>query len=91
MIATSFSEENLILDPPPQLREENIECLPVFAGRAEDGTPIVISCWKITAEEMEEMKKTGRVWLMVFGHGMPVVSVVGKNPFRGNVGKGEIV
>ena len=89
MISTSFPEENLVLDPPPGVANEEIECLPVCAARMIDGTPVIISCWKVTMEELKEIQRTGRVWLMVMGPVMAPVVVSGKNPFLDRIERGE--
>lgn len=82
MIATAFDEENAVLNPPPGVDLDKCSCLSVYRGSAEDGTPVIISCWKPTPEEWAEMRKTGRVWLVVVGRTMPPVSVLGTNPFN---------
>ncbi len=82
MIAAAFDEENGVLDPPPGVELDDCSCLSVFRGDAEDGTPVVISCWKPTPEEWEEMRRTGRVWLTILGHTMPPAAVSGHKPFQ---------
>lgn len=56
--------------------------LSVFKGDMA-GTPVVISCWKPTAQEMEELRKTGRVYLIVAGATMPPVILTAVTPFEG--------
>lgn len=90
MISTSFPEENLVLDPPIGTTNQDIECIPVYAGRLEDGAPVIISCWKVTAEELREIQRTGRVWLMVLGVAMQPVIISGKNPFEDVIERGAI-
>jgi hypothetical protein len=55
--------------------------LPVCATSMQDGTPVLISCWKVTAEELREIERTGRVWVLVAGHSMPPISPTGHCPF----------
>lgn len=83
MIATAFDEENSVLDPPPGMTVDDVHCLSVFRGKMENGIPVVVSCWKPDAEEWEEMRRTGRVWLMVMVETMPPVAMVGHNPWGG--------
>ena len=40
-----------------------------------------ISCWELTAAEVAEVMRTGRVWLHVFGQHPPVY-VGGESPFQ---------
>lgn len=76
MIAVSFDESNFVDD------ESSAIC--VFRGTI-DGNPVVISCYKVTAQELEEINRTKRVWLGVMGQSMPSVFVAGTNPFNGPV------
>jgi len=79
MIPTAFNEENGVLDGPPGMSE----CEPLSVWRGEQNNqPLVISCWKLTNEELEEINKTGRVWLYVCGQTMPPVSLQIKHPFK---------
>jgi hypothetical protein len=82
MIATAFDEETGVLDAPPGMSPEECSMLSVYQGQYPDGTPIVISCWKPTAEEWEEMRQTGRVWVIVCGRTMPPIAVTGHKPFE---------
>lgn len=81
MIATAFDEENAVLDKPPDWEGDSCECLSVWRGDDSAGNPAVISCWKPTAEEWEEMRRTGRVWIIIHGHSMPPIAPVGISPF----------
>jgi hypothetical protein len=85
MIATAFDEDNCVLGPPPGMTEDQVYSLSVHRGATPDGLPVVVSCWKPTAEELAEIQRTGRVWLVIYGQTMPPVSVEGISPF-GRVG-----
>lgn len=80
-IACSFDESNLVLDKPPGMTYEECEALSVWRGQNSADQPVVISCWKLTVEEFEEIRKTRRVWLMVYGDTMQPAVVCGKKPF----------
>lgn len=77
MEASSFNEANTVLDPPEGLSEQ-CNSLNVLRTNLTNGIPVVISCWKLTEEELEEVNKTGRVYLMVCGESMPPVNLFGK-------------
>jgi hypothetical protein len=79
MIPTAFDEENGVLDAPQGM--SNCEPLSVWRGEQDD-TPMVISCWKLTVEELEEINKTGKVWLWVRGQSMPPVALQTTHPFK---------
>ena len=40
-----------------------------------------ISCWEMSAAEIAEIQRTGKVWLHVLGSGHPPVAVMGHAPF----------
>lgn len=82
MHATAFDEENMVLNPPYGMTTEECEPLSVWVGLLSNGCPAVISCWKPTKEEMEEIKRTGRIWVSVMGQTMPPIAPSGFNPFK---------
>lgn len=73
MVPTSFDESNGILSRPA----DHQECLAlsILSATLENGTPVVISCWKLTKEELFLINKTGRVYLTVLGETMPPVAL----------------
>ena len=82
MIPTAFDEDNTALGRPPGMTDDECAPLSVFRGNDEAGSPVVISCWKPTAEEMEEIIRTRRVWIIVHGHTMPPIAPCGISPFK---------
>lgn len=81
MIATAFDEDNAVLGPPQGMTEEEVYSLSVYVGNNQDGDPCVVSCWKPSKDELAEIQRTGRVWLMVMGKTMPPVVLEGFSPF----------
>ncbi|HVR06913.1 MAG TPA: hypothetical protein VMW75_02600 [Thermoanaerobaculia bacterium] len=81
MEAASFNEANKLLSRPPDLTADQCEPLSVLGTVTSDGVPVIISCWKPTRAELQEIERTGRVWLMVYGIGMPPVALCGVKPF----------
>lgn len=74
MVPTNFDGSNGVLDKPEDMDRE--ECTPLcvqFCAIQPEGLPVTMSCWKLEQEELEEIKRTGRVWLSVVGIGMPPV------------------
>lgn len=61
-----------------ELVKQGEECSSLPIARV-DGT--CISCWKLTPEELERIKETGVVWLMVWGWAQPPVWIGGDRPF----------
>jgi hypothetical protein len=58
---TAFPEANLVLGPP-QGCEDSVVAMQV---RRLDGN--IVSCWRLTPAEVEEVQRTGVVWLSVWG------------------------
>jgi len=89
MIPASFDESNDSLSKPNDMSHEQCEALSVWRGNMEvgqgDQLPTVVSCWKLTKEELEEVNRTGRVWLFVVGYTMPPVIMSGHKPFKNGV------
>lgn len=81
MFPTAFDEENQVLHPPSGVSPEEVSMLSVHIGTDQDGNHLVISCWKPTKEELEEINRTGRVWLLLWGLTMQPAALSGINPF----------
>ena len=82
MIPSSFPESNNYLNPPDGVDVNTCQVLSVWQGPSADGVPLVISCWKPTKEELEQLNRTGRIWLYVWGATMPPVALLTKHPFK---------
>lgn len=81
MFATDFPESNHIIDKPPNMTRDECEPLNVFIGKDTANNNIIISCWKPTKEELEEINSTGRIWCYHFGQSLQPHSLSGENPF----------
>ncbi len=81
MEAASFPQANTVLDPPPGMTLDDCTVLNVWRGITPDNIPVVVSCWKPSKEELEQIQKTGRVWLWVWGQTMPPVALDVDHPF----------
>lgn len=78
-VPASFDGADTVLDKPADMSYEECGVLAVRRGAIQD-QPVVLSCWKLTPEELAEIIKTGRVWLLVLGYTMPPVEVCGIDP-----------
>lgn len=82
MFPANFDEANTNMAPPEGVSEDEVGTLRVWKGSGTSGEgSIVISCWKPTQEELEEIQRTGRVWLWIMGKTMPPAFVSGKFPW----------
>jgi len=68
---TDFEGANKVFHPPEGM-EDRCSDLTVFQDKTS-----VISCWKLSEEELAEVNRTGVVWLRVHGQGTPPVKVSG--------------
>ena len=82
MIPVKFEQANKVYTAPAGMTVEQCGDLHAYKGEMHDGQQVVISCFQLTQEELDEVKRTGKVWLWVFGAGMPPVAVDTKNPWR---------
>lgn len=82
MLPVTFEGSNFTFTKPKDMTDEQCMDLPVFKGQNVDGFPVIISCWKFSKEDLEEIQKTGRIYLEIIGHGMPPVSLFTENPFN---------
>lgn len=78
--ASSFDESNEALDAPPGM-SGMVEPLSVLRLIYPNGMPFVLSCFKVTPEELAEINRTGRIWLGIMGQTMPPAFVSGVKPF----------
>jgi hypothetical protein len=82
MIASSFDESNMVMDTPKGVDPDFIIPLSVcFSVSMEWNAPVTLTCWKVTKEELENIQKTGRIWIAILGHGMMPIYPTGMNPF----------
>lgn len=77
MIHCSFDESNAVLDKPANMTYEQCEALSICRATLPDGTPVVVSCCKVTDEELAEIVETRRVWVMHIGVTIPPILVTG--------------
>lgn len=81
MVPTAFDGENLVLDKPPTMSADECGAISMRRDVTPSGMPIMISCWKITKEELEILAKTGRIWLTICGNLVPPVRLTVERPF----------
>lgn len=78
-VPSSFDESNFVYDTPKGVDPEDIVPLACYV---QAQPPLTISCWKFTKEELDEIIKTGRVWVYIYGHPIPPLAVGGYLPFE---------
>lgn len=79
----SFIESNHVLVGTPEDRAAGtVIDLPIHRHQDLDGNQHVMSCWRLTPEELEEVKKTGKIWFQCWGTTHPPIYIGGKRPFK---------
>jgi hypothetical protein len=86
MLPTTFEGYNKVYAKPQGWTDEQCSDLPVWEGQAPvddqgNTAPTIISCWKLSKEDLEEIQRTGVIYLSICGNGMPPVSLFTENPF----------
>lgn len=76
-----FQQANDVLLPPENMTEEQCATLPIFRGKTSDMiSDCVVSCWQLSDEELEEVKRTGKVFVGALGKTHPPIFIMGKFP-----------
>lgn len=78
MKPTSFKESNLVMGAG---NNPNTDDLVIARSVDRDGTPFVISRWKLSPEELQRINETGDVWVCIMGTGMPPIMPTVFQPF----------
>lgn len=76
-----FEQVNTIFSAPPGVPETECGQLPAYVHQDETSC-FSLSCWQLTAKEMREINRTGRLWLFVSAPGQPPVSIQTRDPFK---------
>ncbi len=76
-----FRESNFTYTAPPGQPE--VLDLPVFKGTTPDGAPCIISCIQFTKPELDELMRTGKVWVWVMSRQeLPPMALCAYSPFE---------
>jgi hypothetical protein len=86
MIAIDFPERNHVYGKPESMTDEECYDLPVWRGPASieasgNTVPVIISKWQLSKEDIEEILKTGIIWLKITGGLQPPVELSADYPF----------
>lgn len=81
MPAVDFPEANFTFAKPSDMTDEQCYPLQVWKGKDDSGFPVIISKWTLNAEDLAEIQKTGAIYLIITGQGMPPVSLHVETPF----------
>lgn len=80
----NFPEANIVFRAPDGMDD----CDDIVAHKCEVGNTVT-TCWRLDPDELEAVKRTGVVWLTLWGGGMQPASVGGLNPWRPDPDKSD--
>lgn len=76
MNPTQHSSNNRVLGAPPDWDQSEMPCSALAVTDVSfDGQPGIASFWRPDRQELEDLANGGSVMLVVYGRGMPPVSV----------------
>lgn len=74
MHSIPFHPNERVISPPPG-KEQEITGLRVLDAHFDNGQHVMISCWQLTAEDLQRINETGVIYLMVASTGHPPVKL----------------
>jgi hypothetical protein len=83
MIPSYFNGANDVMGGPAGTTEDQVGSLVIHRGTDKQNAawPVMTSCWTPSSpEEREEFIRTGKLYLMIYGQGHPVVCITAYNP-----------
>jgi len=77
-----FPEVNFVFNKPEGFTDEQCSSLPAYRQNEPGQFPLIVSCWKLSSEELAKVQETGVVWLTTVGISIPPVAIEVKSPFN---------
>ncbi len=81
MLAVDFPQSNFTFGKPISMTDEECGDLRVFRGPDGNGTPVIISKWQPSKEDIEAINRGEGIYLYIIGAGMPPVSICTESPW----------
>jgi hypothetical protein len=82
MLPVDFEQRNAVLGKPEFMTDEQCMSLPVHRHLDQNGYPQVISCWQFSKEDLEEIQRTGRIWMQQLGTTVAPFALFTEDPFE---------
>lgn len=81
MEPSNFDGSNAIYGPPRGMSESEVRSIFAYHGPVYDwpGTNNTVVCWKPRQDEIDEIQRTGQVWIVMMG-GLAPHFVTGHKP-----------
>lgn len=79
--AIEFNEANTVLKSPPSMGDKCLD-LHVWKGKQQDGTPVIISKFKPSIQDLQELvNNDGCIYVYIIGEQMPPIQIQTQYPF----------
>lgn len=84
MTPQDFPESNTTFNS----RQEGVDTIEGWVGEAPGPSPdhppiqTIITCWKPSPEEIQQIIKTGKIWVWFFTNSLPPHSLTSYSPFE---------
>ena len=78
MNPVDFEQANFTFTRPPSMTAE--ECGDLRVYRGDEGENI--SCWELSDEDIEQLKKTRKIWLWIWAQRHPPVALDLQDPWE---------
>jgi len=62
-----FPQQNFEFRKPDSMTDEECGSLPCYMGQDTKGRPVIVSCWKLTPLEIQEILESGCIYMTVYG------------------------
>lgn len=77
MNAVSFPHQNITFTKPENMTDEECGSLPAFKGEGH-----LISCWKLSEDDLKRVNETGIIWFDMLGNQQPPICLSTESPFN---------
>jgi hypothetical protein len=75
MSPSDFTESNFRYAPPPDMEASQVSWIAAWRGEAKggsvDGAPMIVTAWRPTEVELEQLLRGGVIFLTVMGTQLP--------------------
>jgi hypothetical protein len=82
MLPVDFAESNGVLGKPDCMTDEQCSDLPIHRFLDQENFPQIISCWQFSKEDLEEIRRTGKIWVQTVGITLSPFCLFTENPFQ---------
>jgi hypothetical protein len=82
VVPASFDGADIVFDRPSNMSRDECEAISgkiVLVGKAE--IPAIVTCWKLTTEEIAHLVKGGRLWILTTGDKLWPIRPTTEKPF----------